>query len=89
MSFPSKEKGREDSTSAELDEDSGHDSVDSLHTAADERERIAHLETAVSWIRQEVVSGCVRTAVAGRSRLLILVDYEETPPFCDVHVSLF
>ena len=60
MSFPSKEKGREGSTSVELDEDSGHDSVDSLHTAADERERIAHLETAVSWIRQEVVSGCVR-----------------------------
>ena len=46
------EKIREDS------EDSGHDSVDSLHVSSDvdDRERIAHLETAVSWIRQEVVS---------------------------------
>ncbi len=44
-------------------EDSGHDSVDSLHVGSasgtadvDDRERIAHLETAVGWIRQEVVS---------------------------------
>ena len=68
MSLPSKEKGREDSTSVELDEDSGHDSVDSLHTSADERERIAHLETAVTWIRQEVVSGCMRLAVAWKRK---------------------
>jgi len=36
------------------DDDSGHDSVDSLHTSMDDRERIEHLATAVAWIRQEV-----------------------------------
>lgn len=40
----------------DLDEDSGHDSVDDINSPADERERIASLETAVAWIRQEVVS---------------------------------
>ena len=54
MSLASSEKMREDSTS--LDNDSGHDSVDDVGTAADERERIASLETAVAWIRGEVVS---------------------------------
>ena len=39
-----------------MDNDSGHDSVDSLHTPVDERERIDHLASAVAWIRQEVVS---------------------------------
>ena len=47
--------GSEESSSQELDEDSGHDSVDDISTAADERERIASLETAVAWIREEVV----------------------------------
>lgn len=45
-------------SSQELDDDSGHDSVDDVGTPADERERIASLETAVAWIRQEVVSEC-------------------------------
>lgn len=44
------------SLSLDLDDDSGHDSVDDISTAADERERIASLETAVAWIREEVVS---------------------------------
>ena len=48
--------GSEESSSLELDEDSGHDSVDDISTPADERERIASLETAVAWIRDEVVS---------------------------------
>ena len=52
----STEKVKEDSS---VDEDSGHDSVDSLHTPVDERERIEHLATAVAWIRQEVVSAAV------------------------------
>lgn len=58
MSESSSERLREEpeSSSLELDEDSGHDSVDDISTAADERERIASLETAVAWIRQEVVS---------------------------------
>lgn len=56
MSQSSSERLREESSSFELDEDSGHDSVDDISTAADERERIASLETAVAWIRQEVVS---------------------------------
>ena len=57
MSQSSSEKTREGSTSSwELDEDSGHDSVDDYSNAAEERERIASLETAVAWIRQEVVS---------------------------------
>ena len=47
-----------------IDEDSGHDSVDdaAVQTPTDERERITHLETAVAWIRKEVVSlnGCIR-----------------------------
>lgn len=38
------------------DEDSGHDSADSLAVApVDDRERIVHLETAVAWIREEMV----------------------------------
>ena len=37
-------------------EDSGHDSVDDFQSAADDRERVNHLETAVAWIRGEVVS---------------------------------
>lgn len=51
MSETSSEKQMEDTTS--LDEDSGHDSVDEISS---ERERIACLETAVNWIRDEVVS---------------------------------
>ena len=40
-----------------LDEDSGHDSIDDAYSSpAEDRERIEHLETVVSWIRQEVVS---------------------------------
>ena len=38
------------------DDDSGHDSADSLVAPMDDRERIVHLETAVSWIKEEVVS---------------------------------
>lgn len=56
----STEKVKEDSS---LDEDSGHDSVDSLHTPVDERERIEHLATAVAWIRQEVVSAAVSVPI--------------------------
>lgn len=56
MSESSNEKLRGENSSQELDEDSGHDSVDDIGTPADERERIASLETAVAWIRQEVVS---------------------------------
>lgn len=52
----STEKLRDETSSLELDEDSGHDSVDDTSSPADERERIASLETAVAWIRQEVVS---------------------------------
>ena len=38
------------------DEDSGHDSADSFAVApVDDRERIVHLETAVAWIREEMV----------------------------------
>lgn len=37
-------------------EDSGHDSVDDPQSALEDRERINHLETAVAWIRGEVVS---------------------------------
>ena len=48
--------GSEESSSLDMDEDSGHDSVDDISTPADERERIASLETAVAWIREEVVS---------------------------------
>lgn len=40
-----------------LDEDSGHDSIDDPYSSpAEDRERIEHLETVVTWIRQEVVS---------------------------------
>ena len=56
MSESSSEKLREETSSLEMDDDSGHDSVDDISTAVDERERIASLETAVAWIRQEVVS---------------------------------
>ena len=39
------------------DGDSGHDSADSLVAMpVDDRERIVHLETAVAWIREEMVS---------------------------------
>ena len=51
MSETSSDKQLEDSAS--LDGDSGHDSVDEISS---ERERIACLETAVNWIRDEVVS---------------------------------
>lgn len=65
MSGSSSEKLREDTAS--LDDDSGHDSVDDINNlAADERERIASLETAVAWIREEVVS-------AVRHRLCVCV----------------
>ncbi|CAI8053245.1 hypothetical protein GBAR_LOCUS29118 [Geodia barretti] len=38
------------------DEDSGHDSADSLSAGpVDDRERIVHLETAVAWIKEEMV----------------------------------
>ena len=38
------------------DSDSGHDSADSLAAGpVDDRERIVHLETAVAWIREEMV----------------------------------
>ncbi len=58
MSQSSSEKLRDETSSLELDEDdSGHDSVDDISNPADERERIASLETAVAWIREEVVSG--------------------------------
>lgn len=56
MSQSSSEKLREESGSLELDDDSGRDSVDDISTPAEERERIACLETAVAWINQEVVS---------------------------------
>ena len=52
MSLLSSEKVRTEAGSLD-GEDSGHDSVDAL----DDRERINHLETAVAWIRGEVVSG--------------------------------
>lgn len=39
------------------DEDSGHDSADSLAgVPVDDKERIVHLETAVAWIKEEMVS---------------------------------
>ena len=39
------------------DEDSGHDSADSLAAPlVEDRERIVHLETAVAWIKEEMVS---------------------------------
>jgi hypothetical protein len=42
------------------DEDSGHDSADSLAAGpVDDRERIVHLETAVAWIKEEMVSSSV------------------------------
>lgn len=50
MSETSSEKLVDDSIS--LDEDSGHDSVDEINS---DRERIASLATAVSWIKEEVV----------------------------------
>lgn len=54
MSLTEKDfSGGEDSQ----DEDSGHDSTDSLKDVpVDDRERIVHLETAVAWIREEMVS---------------------------------
>ena len=57
MSQSSNERLKEETSSFEQDEgDSGHDSVDDMSSPADERERIASLETAVAWIREEVVS---------------------------------
>lgn len=59
MSQSSSERLREETSSFDLDEfegDSGHDSVDDMSSPANERERIASLETAVAWIREEVVS---------------------------------
>lgn len=64
MSVSPTEKTRDPDGSSVDGEDSGHDSVDSLQTGSmndsgpadvDDRERIASLETAVGWIRQEVV----------------------------------
>ena len=53
MSLTEKEVVADDSQ----DEDSGHDSADSLAPMpVDDRERIVHLETAVAWIREEMVS---------------------------------
>ncbi len=64
MSVSPTEKIRDPDAFSMDGDDSGHDSVDSLHVSSsgsgaadvDDRERIAHLETAVGWIRQEVVS---------------------------------
>lgn len=55
MSFPSvlSEKHSADDSP---DEDSGHDSAESLNVPVDDRERIMHMESAISWIREEVVS---------------------------------
>lgn len=55
MSFPSvlSEKHSADDSP---DEDSGHDSADSLNVPVDDRERIMHMESAIAWIREEVVS---------------------------------
>ena len=53
MSLSSNEKF---SSLSQDEEDSGRSSVDEPHTALDDRERINHLETAVAWIRGEVVS---------------------------------
>ena len=55
MSFPSvlSEKHSADDSP---DEDSGHDSADSLSVPVDDRERIMHMESAMAWIREEVVS---------------------------------
>lgn len=53
MSLTEKGLAAEDSQ----DEDSGHDSADSLAAMpVDDRERIVHLETAVAWIKEEMVS---------------------------------
>lgn len=53
MSLSGKRLAAEDSP----DEDSGHDSADSLTTMpVDDKERIVHLETAVAWIKEEMVS---------------------------------
>ena len=52
MSLPEKDLSADDSQG----EDSGHDSADSLREMpVDDRERIVHLETAVAWIREEMV----------------------------------
>jgi len=55
MSFPSvlSEKHSADDSP---DEDSGHDSADSLSVPVDDRERIMHMESAMAWIKEEVVS---------------------------------
>ncbi len=55
MSILSNDKAKMDSVSLD-GEDSGHDSVDDPQSALEDRERINHLETAVAWIRGEVVS---------------------------------
>ena len=54
LSCGSVEKQSPDASS--LEGDSGHDSAESLNGPVDDRERIVHLESAVSWIREEVVS---------------------------------
>ena len=58
-----------------LDEDSGHDSIDDAYSSpAEDRERIEHLETVVTWIRREVVSqSCVYS-------VLILCCVQVRPP---------
>ena len=57
MSLTEKELARDSQ-----DEDSGHDSADSLTAGpVDDRERIVHLETAVAWIKEEMVGPSVDT----------------------------
>ena len=57
------------------DEDSGHDSADSLSAGpVDDRERIVHLETAVAWIKEEMVSPSVEVGLL----LLFIIGAKET-----------
>ncbi len=55
MSVSSSDKTRAECVSLD-GEDSGHDSVDEPQSALEDRERINQLETAVAWIRGEVVN---------------------------------
>ena len=53
-----------------LDEDSGHDSIDDAYgSPAEDRERIEHLETVVTWIRREVVS----RYLCGKNQCVVLL----------------
>ena len=64
MSLTEKDLAAEDS----LDSDSGHDSADSLTAVpVDDRERIVHLETAVAWIKEEMVGPKHHQKFSGRS----------------------